>query len=149
MSEISAPTEPHSATVLMRLLIEKSDEYARFMERSLNVNETDFKAMEHLMQNGPMTAGELARAVGVSPGAATTMIDRLVKVGHISREPNKNDRRGIVVVPNSRSIVAAWGFLAPVIQTSEKTIRSMSETSQKAIVEYLAAMIDAFSNTDK
>jgi DNA-binding Lrp family transcriptional regulator len=145
--EATAPMgqpDPHPATMLVRQLLEQSVKYTQFMEHALNVNETDFKAMGALMQNGPMTAGQLAKAVGVSPGAATTVIDRLVAVGHVTRDVNPQDRRGIVVVPNPASVASAWGHLMPIIGNSEASIRSMSPEGQKAVVQYLEAMILAF-----
>jgi DNA-binding MarR family transcriptional regulator len=141
----AAQGQPHAATELVRALIEQSAKYTEFMESALSVNETDFKAMGALMQNGPMTAGQLAKAVGVSPGAATTVIDRLVAVGHVSREQNANDRRGVLVVPNPESVASAWGHLAPIIAMSESTINGMDQASQKAVVSYLEAMTRAFS----
>lgn len=141
----SGSNQTHAATSLVRDLLEQSGKYTEFMEAALKVNETDFRAMEALIENGPMTAGQLAQAVGVSPGAATSVIDRLVAVGHVTREQNKADRRGIVVVPNPKSVESAWGHLAPIIAMSEETIRSMKPEAQKAVVSYLEAMIAAFS----
>jgi DNA-binding MarR family transcriptional regulator len=139
---------PHNATLLIRKLLELSAEYTARIGQSLNVNETDFRAMEALMENGSMSAGALAKAVGVSPGAATTMIDRLVAVGHVSREQNQKDRRSVQVIPNPESVDSAWGALAPIIAMSEETLNSMSPESQAAVVDYLKAMISAFSTEE-
>jgi DNA-binding MarR family transcriptional regulator len=141
--------QPHSATSLVRELIEKSTEFNAFMETALSVNETDFRAMGALMENGAMTAGQLAKAVGVSPGAATSIIDRLVAVGHVTREQNAADRRGVLVVPNPNSVKSAWGHLAPIIATSESTIRGMDEASQRAVVAFLESMIAAFTTAQQ
>ena len=144
---VKRQADPHPATMLVRQLLEQSAKYTEFMEGALSVNDTDFKAMGALMQNGPMTAGQLAKAVGVSPGAATSVIDRLVAVGHVTREQNATDRRGVLVVPNPASVASAWGHLAPIIATSEATIRNLDAPSQQAVVAYLEAMIAAFSRS--
>jgi DNA-binding MarR family transcriptional regulator len=136
---------PHEATTLMRELLDESGKFSEFMGSALHVNETDFKAMGALMGHGPMTAGQLAAAVGVSPGAATSVIDRLVALGHVTREQNSRDRRGVLVVPNPQSVASAWGLLAPIIAASESTIEGMDAEAQQAVVAYLTAMIDAFS----
>lgn len=140
--------EPHEVTRLVRELLQQSIDYTVFMQHALEVNETDFKAMEALMENGPMTAGQLATAVGVSPGAATTMIDRLEAVGHVNRQQNTKDRRAIVVVPNPNSVESAWKHLMPIIQNSEQTIRHMPPEAQKAVAEYLQSMVQAFANAN-
>ena len=140
--------EPHAVTRLVRELLQQSIDYTVFMQHALEVNETDFKAMEALMENGPMTAGQLAIAVGVSPGAATTVIDRLEAVGHVKRQQNPKDRRAIVVVPNPNSVASAWQHLMPIIQNSEQTIRNMPPDAQAAVAEYLQSMIQAFSKAN-
>lgn len=144
----SGAPEPHVATTLMRQLLEQSDSFTEYMEDALSVNETDFKAMGALMENGAMTAGQLAQAIGVSPGAATTVIDRLVAVGHVTREPSATDRRGVMVVPNPSSVETAWGHLAPIIEASEGAIREMNPEAQEAVVAYLGAMVRAFTPSD-
>ena len=141
----SEPSAPHEVTKLIRDLLETSIEYTRFMQDSLDVNETDFKAMEALMEQGAMTAGALAKEVGISAGAATTMIDRLEALGHVTRQSNPNDRRGVVVVPNQNSVETAWGHLQPIIATSESSIRRMAPKEQEAVRNYLRDMVEVFS----
>lgn len=140
--------EAHAVTRMVRELLQRSIEHTVFMQHALDVNETDFKAMEALMEHGPMTAGKLATAVGVSPGAATTMIDRLEAVGHVMRQQDPKDRRAIVVVPNPNSVDSAWQHLMPIIQKSEQTIRNMPPEAQNAVAQYLQSMIQAFSKAN-
>src|ERR1700721_3021431 len=46
---------------------------------------TDSKAISTLMQEGPMTAGEIAKRLGLTTGAVTNVIDRLVRAGFVRR----------------------------------------------------------------
>jgi DNA-binding MarR family transcriptional regulator len=137
----------HPATMLLREVIDSSETYSKLVGSKLDVNETDFAAMEELIENGPMTAGDLAKAVGISPGSATVMIDRLVAVGHVTREPNPNDRRGIVVVPNPKSVVAAWKHISPLIEASEEALKEFSENEKQAIEKYLVAMLEVYKTS--
>jgi DNA-binding MarR family transcriptional regulator len=50
-----------------------------------------------LHERGPVTVSELADALGVSPPSASTMVDRLVEKGLLSREPSREDRRKVLV----------------------------------------------------
>lgn len=113
----------------------------------LDVNQTDFEAMEQLIANGPMTAGDLAKAVGVSPGSATVMIDRLVAVGHVFREPNPNDRRGVLVSPNPNSVAKAWKHIAPIVLASENALKEASNAERKAIEKYLEKMLQVYKRS--
>src|SRR4051794_23945370 len=79
------------------------DALSRAFERRLGsvltVNQTDLTAMEHLIQEGPLTPSELASRLKVSTAASTLVVDRLVALGHAERHPHERDRRKIVVVP--------------------------------------------------
>ncbi|MCX8530276.1 MAG: MarR family transcriptional regulator [Rhodoluna sp.] len=134
------------ATMLLREVIDSSAEYSRMVGAKLDVNETDFEAMQHLIERGPMTAGDLAKAVGVSPGSATVMIDRLVAVGHVTREPNPNDRRGVVVVPNRESVAEAWKLISPLITASEEALKKVTPEELAAIENYLNTMLKIYQD---
>jgi DNA-binding MarR family transcriptional regulator len=139
----------HPATSLLREVIDQSNEFAKNVGSELDVNETDFAAMEHLITNGPMSAGELAKAVGISPGSATIMIDRLVAVGHVTRESNPKDRRGVVVAPNPESVAQAWKHIGPLVMASEKALAKFSPSERKAIENYLATMLAVYQKSPK
>src|SRR5258708_15772245 len=47
----------------------------------LGMNRTDAQCMDIISRLGPMTAGELAERVGLTPGAITAVLDRLER-GH-------------------------------------------------------------------
>jgi DNA-binding MarR family transcriptional regulator len=143
-SSFQAPVYP--ATSLLREVIEHSAEYSRMVGAQLDVNETDFEAMEQLIAHGPMTAGDLAKAVGISPGSATVMIDRLVAVGHVTRERNPDDRRGVLVYPNPDSVAEAWKHIRPIVVASENALKKVSASERKAIEDYLEKMLDVYRN---
>lgn len=63
----------------------------------LGVNPTDHRCMDILGQRGAMTAGALAEALGLSPSAVTTVIDRLKRLRYVRRTPDPNDRRQVLV----------------------------------------------------
>ena len=138
------PGDSKPATKLLREVIERNAEFTKSVSAQLDVNETDFEAMEQLIKNGPMTAGQLAQAVGISPGSATIMIDRLVEVGHVSREPNPSDRRGVLVTPNPNSVAKAWGLISPLILASEKALSGMKPSEQDAVANYLSTMLEVY-----
>ena len=104
-----SPTRP--ATVLLREFIELSEEFERSIAAELDVNATDLQAMEHLIMAGPLGPTELARRVGISAGAATTSIDRLVALGHLTRQPPPTPPSGTPGVPPSAPRVPAKGLL--------------------------------------
>jgi DNA-binding MarR family transcriptional regulator len=63
----------------------------------LGVNATDHRCLDILDQRGPMTAGALAEALGLSRSAVTTVLDRLERLRYVRRSANPGDRRQVLV----------------------------------------------------
>jgi DNA-binding MarR family transcriptional regulator len=63
----------------------------------IGINQTDLICLNALFRQGPMTAGQLAAAIGLTTGATTTAIDRLQRAGFAHRRNDPNDRRRVVV----------------------------------------------------
>ncbi len=61
------------------------------------LNRTDLRALQILRAGGGVSAGSLARALHVTSGATTRVIDGLVDAGHVVREPDSRDRRRVLV----------------------------------------------------
>ena len=63
----------------------------------LGINRSDGICLDVLQERGPMSAGELAAATGLSPGAITTLVDRLETDGYLRRTRDEVDRRRVVI----------------------------------------------------
>jgi DNA-binding MarR family transcriptional regulator len=59
---------------------------------------TENKALDVLTRRGPVTSGDLARELGLTPGAVTGLVDRLARAGYAQRVPDAADRRKTLVV---------------------------------------------------
>lgn len=68
--------------------------------RKIGLIGTDHKYLGFLIQKGKMTAGELAVLTGLTTGAVTGLIDRFESKKLVKREPDKTDRRKIIIVPD-------------------------------------------------
>jgi MarR family transcriptional regulator, organic hydroperoxide resistance regulator len=63
----------------------------------MQLNVTDAECIDFLMEMGPSTAGDLAKATRLTTGAITSVIDRLAKAGFVKREKDPSDRRKVIV----------------------------------------------------
>lgn len=70
--------------------------YALVAER-LGLTMTDLRAWDILLLHGPMTHGKFADLVGLTGGAVTAIIDRLERIGAVTRENYPGDRRKVIV----------------------------------------------------
>jgi DNA-binding MarR family transcriptional regulator len=81
----------------LRLLPNDVDDLSGTLASYLHLNRTDLRALKVLRQSDGVTAGELARALRVTSGATTRVIDSLVEAGHAQREMDQRDRRRTVI----------------------------------------------------
>lgn len=131
-------------TGLLREMREVTTEFEQRLGDQLTVNPTDLAAMEHLIQDGPLTPTELASRLGVTTAAMTTSIDRLTAVGHVTRSPNPADRRGILVVPAEASIGKAMSMLLPMIMGIDRILQSYDDEQREVIASYLRQVVEVY-----
>ncbi|HJP65214.1 MAG TPA: MarR family transcriptional regulator, partial [Actinomycetota bacterium] len=79
----------------------------------LGINRTDARAIDILDQRGPMTAGELATAMGLTTGAVTTVLDRIERKGFARRLRDSADRRKVVVEITEDARDRSWELYGP------------------------------------
>jgi len=63
----------------------------------LGIHGTDYRCLDILDQEGPMSAGQLAERARLSPGAMTALLDRLEQKGLARRTRDTQDRRRVLV----------------------------------------------------
>ena len=132
------------ATTLLREVMDLTDEFEKHVGSELTVNPTDLEAMEHLIQDGALTPTELSRRLGISTAAVTSVIDRLVAVGHVTRSPHPTDRRGLLIEPSASSVAKAMSTLMPMIMGIDRALDGFSEAEQAAITTYLERVIAVY-----
>ena len=74
-----------------------TDQMDEAVAQRLGINRTDLRCLGLLFARGPLSAGQLAAASGLSPGAATTALDRLERAGYALRTRGAQDRRSVLV----------------------------------------------------
>ncbi len=131
----------HPASLLLRKILVLNDTVEYRMRLHLKTNETDFQAMQHLLQAGPTTPSELAAQLHLTTAAVTSVIDRLVRAGHVRRLPHPSDRRRIVVEPTESSVQEAMAQLMPMILATDALVRGMDDAGQHAVTTYLDGVV--------
>lgn len=109
---------------------------------------TDHKYLGFLVEKGQMTAGELATLTGLTTGAVTGLIDRFEKKKLVKRRFAEDDRRKVIIEPDTAKIMA---LLAPLYKEyrnkSEKLIASFSNKEIKTIENYFLKAIGIMNET--
>jgi DNA-binding MarR family transcriptional regulator len=103
----------------------------------IGVNRTDGRCLDIVDQRGPMTAGDLAREVGLTTGAATAMVDRLVAAGLLDRSGDPHDRRKVLVnvTPEAKRLAAE--VYGPIVEATTPYVESLSDQDLLTIIQFL------------
>jgi DNA-binding MarR family transcriptional regulator len=91
------PPDEEQLPLCLRDLGEAVDLFQQVAADRLGLNRTDLTVLSLLDARGPLTAGQLAEATGLTTGAVTGVADRLEKAGYARREPDPDDRRRVIV----------------------------------------------------
>ena len=105
------------------------------MDEWAGLNTTDMECLRLLFFKGVATPSELAKHTGLTSGATTAMLDRLEKAGLIERQPNPNDRRGTLIVPEKSSSKKVASWFESARQAQDELISSYSEEELEIIAD--------------
>lgn len=91
-----------TAKVLVRRFDERLGEHGVSTPRSRLVVE--------VARSQPVRLTELAHAVGIAQGTASTLVDGLVREGLLERTPSADDRRSVLlhVTPDGEALARGW-----------------------------------------
>jgi DNA-binding MarR family transcriptional regulator len=64
---------------------------------AVGLGPTDYQALNLLELRGPQSPGELSATLGLTTGATTRLVDRLVAAGYAERGADPHDRRKVTV----------------------------------------------------
>ena len=103
---------------------------------------TDMKAVSTLMQEGHMTAGQLADRLSLTTGAVTNLIDRLEEHGAVQRLVDPTDRRKVIVAANVKAIADSRNIYESMAETFDKVVRSYSDAELRFLVDYYKKSIE-------
>lgn len=124
----------------------KSIQMHEAIGRKTGMSGTDHKYLGFLLQRGQMTAGEFSVITGLTTGAVTSLIDRFEKKKLAKRQPDKTDRRKVIIVPHTEKITS---LLQPLYQdfqdSTEKLFATFSSEELKILERYFLNAMEIMS----
>ncbi|MGN7782369.1 MarR family winged helix-turn-helix transcriptional regulator [Mycolicibacterium sp. 22603] len=124
----------------MESLLGTIDDLARELVRVLGVNQTDRRALELIILAGDksMTPGLLADRLGLTAAGTTIVLNRLEKMGYVSRSLHPTDRRRVIVLATDLAARRISELLYPLLDRGGKLLASDYDAQEIAfIVEFL------------
>jgi DNA-binding MarR family transcriptional regulator len=107
----------------------------------IGINATDLNCLNILSFSGHMTAGELARATGLTTASITGVVDRLEEAGFVTRERDPHDRRRVVVQINlDRAMNDVAQVFVPMLRAWREMASRYSDDELRLIVDFYGRM---------
>src|ERR1022692_788449 len=111
----------------------------------IGINATDLNCLNILSFSGHMTAGELARATGLTTASITGVADRLEEAGFVRRERDARDRRRVVIrLVLERALSDIAPVFLPMIRALEQAAARYTDDELKLIVEFYGRIGQVF-----
>ncbi|MEV5528961.1 MarR family winged helix-turn-helix transcriptional regulator [Streptomyces prunicolor] len=115
------------------------DDFDRELARLLGVNETGLRCLELLLKGEEMTPGRLASRLGLATSSVTTLLDRLERLGHLTRTPHPTDQRRTLVRITPHTSERAFGLIAPFLDDSARVLTRFTPEQLELVADFLTA----------
>ena len=107
--------------------------------RALGVGPADLRCLDWLVDE-PRSASELARRVGLTPAATTSMIDRLERKGFVRRTSDPADRRRVLVEMTEQGQQRTWELYEPMVLEGMPLLEGCTTAELELLVKHLVAI---------
>lgn len=134
--------QPDELIVAVRSMAEALGRFDDAACEAFGVGRTDLRAL-NLMEDGPVSAGEIAARLRLTTGTVTALVDRLVKHGYVSRHHAEADRRKVLVQLEPATYAAFARIYAPCGQAVAAAAALMSDRQRSAARRALALVTTA------
>jgi DNA-binding MarR family transcriptional regulator len=111
----------------------------------IGINATDLNCLNILSFSGRLTAGELAKATGLTTASITGVVDRLEEAGYVRRERDTKDRRRVVVhLVLDKALRDVAPLFLPMLREWQKLVTDYTDDELRLIVEFYGRMEQVF-----
>ena len=134
---LAVPTQPdrratmEELTDALRVFTVESDVFVDLFARAHGLGRSDLNAIMWIStgtsSDQPVTIGELAKRLSLSPAATTALVDRLESAGHVSRLRDPANRRRVIVRMHDQALRLAIAFFAPLGTLMNRATQDFSD----------------------
>ncbi len=107
----------------------------------------EFDVLSALRRQGTpyqLSPGALLRATLVTSGTMTNRIDRLAEAGLVSRQPDPQDRRGVLVTLTPHGQAAVDAALADLLRSERQLLTGLDAGQQHRLADLLRTLLAPF-----
>ena len=115
--------------------------------RDHNLDSWEFDVLAALRRTGPpftLSAGTLATQTHVTSGTMTTRVDRLLERGFVTRFPDQNDRRGVLVALTPAGQSGVDGAIKTLLEQEKTALEALGPKEREQLADLLRKLLDRF-----
>ena len=119
-----------------------SHAFARNLEKS-GVSVAEWVVMREMFDEGRTSPSAVAGRIGMTRGAITKLVDRLLEKGYVTRREGRSDRRyqEIALTPAGRRLIPSLAALAD--QNDEEFFHPLSSKEREILLALLKKLVQA------
>lgn len=140
------PVPVSAAVTAFRDLAASLDLLDQVAAARLGIARSDLRCLDVLSRRGPLSAGSLARAVGLSTPALSAALRRLENTGYIRREHDPGDRRSVRVSLTESAAAATEPLFSRVHAASTAILAALDPAEISAITRVTSTLADAIQD---
>jgi DNA-binding MarR family transcriptional regulator len=110
----------------------------------------EFDVLSALRRQGPpyqLSPGALLRATLVTSGTMTNRIDRLTETGLVSRHPDPQDKRGVLVTLTARGRAVVDAALEDLLRSERVLLTGLDSSQRRELASLLRILLAPFDAT--
>lgn len=126
------------------IMREQEKVFARF-----GLNAAGFDVLATLRRHGApyaLSPGALMDSMMITSGTVTNRIDQLEKADLVSRQPNPDDRRSMIVALTPKGLALIDEAVAAHVENQHRLVAPLTIDEQQALNELVATYLGALSN---
>lgn len=115
--------------------------------RDHDLDSWEFDVLAALRRTGPpftLSAGTLATQTHVTSGTMTTRVDRLLERGFVTRFPDENDRRGVLVALTPAGQCGVDGAIKDLLEQEKTALEALGPKEREQLADLLRKLLDRF-----
>jgi DNA-binding MarR family transcriptional regulator len=121
----------------LRLAQSASDAMDSAFAEFVGLNHTDARCLDLIDQSDQITAGDLAKKVGLTTGAVTAVVDRLEAAGLVRRIRDTEDRRKVFIEATEDAKRLGSEVYGPIAQAGLPYLRQLTDQEVSLITDFL------------
>ncbi len=110
--------------------------------KSENLFPSHIQILLVLSQHKQMTMSEISRSINVINSNLTPLVDKLIKLGYLKRQPSKKDRRVVYISLTASGKKFVESHKKYVIELLKEKLSVLSEEKQESFYEHIESLYD-------